>query len=78
MSPTAVMFDVDTGRISICHCKILKSITLNVLARSDDNALNQCLLVLVSEEDGADCHLFNINISQSEKLIDDVFNLREN
>ncbi|GJR51369.1 hypothetical protein Tco_1401890 [Tanacetum coccineum] len=37
-SPTAVLFDVDTGRISIRHCKILKSITLNVLARSDDNA----------------------------------------
>ncbi|GJW33047.1 hypothetical protein Tco_0053079 [Tanacetum coccineum] len=33
-SPTAVLFDVDTGRISIHHCDILKSITLNVLARS--------------------------------------------
>ncbi|GKE42698.1 hypothetical protein Tco_1469982, partial [Tanacetum coccineum] len=33
-SPTAVLFDVDTGRISIRHCEILKSITLNVLARS--------------------------------------------
>ncbi|GJR02043.1 hypothetical protein Tco_0525027 [Tanacetum coccineum] len=31
-SPTAVMFDDDTGRISIRHCEILKSITLNVLA----------------------------------------------
>ncbi|GJW88999.1 hypothetical protein Tco_0164339 [Tanacetum coccineum] len=33
-SPTVVLFDVDTGRISIRHCEILKSITLNVLARS--------------------------------------------
>ncbi|GKD55464.1 hypothetical protein Tco_1288851 [Tanacetum coccineum] len=32
-SPTAVLFDVDTRRISIRHCEILKSITLNVLAR---------------------------------------------
>ncbi|GJX61987.1 hypothetical protein Tco_0294887 [Tanacetum coccineum] len=37
-SPTTVLFDVDTGRISIRHCKILKSTTINVLARSDDNA----------------------------------------
>ncbi|GJS16748.1 hypothetical protein Tco_0411220 [Tanacetum coccineum] len=36
--PTAVLFNVDTSRISIRHCEILKSITLNVLARSDDNA----------------------------------------
>ncbi|GJT82145.1 hypothetical protein Tco_1056487 [Tanacetum coccineum] len=28
-SPTAVLFDVDTGRISIRHCEY-KSITLNV------------------------------------------------
>ncbi|GJR10378.1 hypothetical protein Tco_0793030 [Tanacetum coccineum] len=33
-SPTVVLFDVDTGRISIRHCEMLKSITLNVLARS--------------------------------------------
>ncbi|GJS38494.1 hypothetical protein Tco_0563537 [Tanacetum coccineum] len=31
MSPTAVLLDVDTERIYICHCAILKSITLNVL-----------------------------------------------
>ncbi|GKB85208.1 hypothetical protein Tco_0957480 [Tanacetum coccineum] len=37
-SPTTVLFDVDTGKISIRHCEILKSISLNVLARSDDNA----------------------------------------
>ncbi|GJS15103.1 hypothetical protein Tco_0409575 [Tanacetum coccineum] len=37
-SPTTVLFYVDTGRISIRHYEILKSITLNVLARSDDNA----------------------------------------
>ncbi|GKC98115.1 hypothetical protein Tco_1168390, partial [Tanacetum coccineum] len=29
-SPTVVVFDVDTGRISIRHCEMLKSITLNV------------------------------------------------
>nr|GEY86517.1 hypothetical protein [Tanacetum cinerariifolium] len=33
-SPTTVLFDVDTGRISIRHCEMLKSTTLNVLARS--------------------------------------------
>ncbi|GJW85197.1 hypothetical protein Tco_0158342 [Tanacetum coccineum] len=33
-SPTAVLFDDDTGRISIRHCCILKSITLNVMAIS--------------------------------------------
>ncbi|GJY96778.1 hypothetical protein Tco_0513688 [Tanacetum coccineum] len=33
-----VLFDVDSGRIYIRHCKVLKSATLNVLARSDDNA----------------------------------------
>ncbi|GKD13043.1 hypothetical protein Tco_1197450 [Tanacetum coccineum] len=33
-SPTAVLFDVDTRRISIRHSEMLKSITLNVLARS--------------------------------------------
>ncbi|GJS45074.1 hypothetical protein Tco_0595195 [Tanacetum coccineum] len=33
-SPTAVLFKDNTGRISIRHCEILKSITLNVLARS--------------------------------------------
>ncbi|GJZ49813.1 putative reverse transcriptase domain-containing protein [Tanacetum coccineum] len=33
-SPTAVLFDVDTRRISISHYEMLKSITLNVLARS--------------------------------------------
>ncbi|GKD34414.1 hypothetical protein Tco_1249923 [Tanacetum coccineum] len=38
-----VLSDVDTGRISIRHCKILKSITLNVLARYDDNALDSLL-----------------------------------
>ncbi|GKB75483.1 hypothetical protein Tco_0942378, partial [Tanacetum coccineum] len=38
MLPTTVLLDVDIGRISILHCEILKSITLNVLARSDDNA----------------------------------------
>ncbi|GJU44219.1 hypothetical protein Tco_1201485 [Tanacetum coccineum] len=37
-SPTAVLFDVNTGRISIRHCEMLKSTTLNVLARFDDNA----------------------------------------
>ncbi|GJS00988.1 hypothetical protein Tco_0317496 [Tanacetum coccineum] len=31
-SPTAVLFDVNTGRISIRHCGMIKSITLNVLA----------------------------------------------
>ncbi|GKB32241.1 hypothetical protein Tco_0871642, partial [Tanacetum coccineum] len=38
MSPTAVLFDVDTERISIHHCEIQKSITLNVLAIFNDNA----------------------------------------
>ncbi|GKA01976.1 hypothetical protein Tco_0674641 [Tanacetum coccineum] len=33
-SPTVVLFDVDTGRISIHHCEMLKSTTLNLLARS--------------------------------------------
>ncbi|GJY46144.1 hypothetical protein Tco_0435207 [Tanacetum coccineum] len=33
-SPTTVLFDVDTRRISISHCEIPKSITLNVLAVS--------------------------------------------
>ncbi|GJY13855.1 hypothetical protein Tco_0383164 [Tanacetum coccineum] len=33
-SPTAMLFDVDTGRISIRHCEMLKRTTLNVLARS--------------------------------------------
>ncbi|GJX79984.1 hypothetical protein Tco_0328133 [Tanacetum coccineum] len=33
-SPTTVLFDVDTGRISIRHSEMLKSTTLNVLARS--------------------------------------------
>ncbi|GJU20275.1 hypothetical protein Tco_1153617 [Tanacetum coccineum] len=33
-SPTAELFDVDSGRISIRHYEILKSITLNVLAKS--------------------------------------------
>ncbi|GKA14585.1 hypothetical protein Tco_0694231 [Tanacetum coccineum] len=33
-SPTAVLFDVDTRRISIRHCEMLKSTTLNVLAKS--------------------------------------------
>ncbi|GJZ26098.1 RNA-directed DNA polymerase [Tanacetum coccineum] len=33
-SPTAMLFDVDTGRISIRHREMLKSTTLNVLARS--------------------------------------------
>nr|GEW33575.1 hypothetical protein [Tanacetum cinerariifolium] len=33
-SPIAVLFDIDTGRISIRHCEMLKSTTLNVLARS--------------------------------------------
>ncbi|GJZ35987.1 probably inactive leucine-rich repeat receptor-like protein kinase [Tanacetum coccineum] len=33
-SPTAVLFDVDTGRISIRHREMLKSTTLNVLERS--------------------------------------------
>ncbi|GJU78706.1 hypothetical protein Tco_1275776 [Tanacetum coccineum] len=37
MSPITVLFDVDTGRIYIRYCEVLKSITLNVLARSDDN-----------------------------------------
>ncbi|GJR19480.1 hypothetical protein Tco_0968007 [Tanacetum coccineum] len=37
-SPNAMLFDVDTGRISIRHCEMIKSTTLNVLARSDDNA----------------------------------------
>ncbi|GJU46410.1 hypothetical protein Tco_1203676 [Tanacetum coccineum] len=32
--PIAELFDIDSGRISICHCEILKSVTLNVLARS--------------------------------------------
>ncbi|GJV14267.1 hypothetical protein Tco_1359590 [Tanacetum coccineum] len=32
--PTAVLFDVDTRRISIRHCEMLKSTTMNVLARS--------------------------------------------
>ncbi|GJR72367.1 hypothetical protein Tco_0084732 [Tanacetum coccineum] len=32
-SPTTVLFDVDTERISIRHCEMLKSITLNVLSR---------------------------------------------
>ncbi|GJR84808.1 ribonuclease H-like domain-containing protein [Tanacetum coccineum] len=31
-SPTAELFDVDSGRIFIHHCEILKIITLNVLA----------------------------------------------
>ncbi|GJU82257.1 hypothetical protein Tco_1284622 [Tanacetum coccineum] len=31
-SPTAVLFDADTGRISIRHCEMLKSTTLNVLS----------------------------------------------
>ncbi|GKB33796.1 hypothetical protein Tco_0873197 [Tanacetum coccineum] len=31
MSPTAVLFDVDTGRISIRQCEMLKNITMNVL-----------------------------------------------
>ncbi|GKB79972.1 hypothetical protein Tco_0946867 [Tanacetum coccineum] len=33
-SPTAVLFDVDTRRISIRQCEMLRSTTLNVLARS--------------------------------------------
>ncbi|GJZ56682.1 hypothetical protein Tco_0612176 [Tanacetum coccineum] len=33
-SPTAVLFDVDIGRISIRQCEMLKSTTLNVLGRS--------------------------------------------
>ncbi|GJX73407.1 putative reverse transcriptase domain-containing protein [Tanacetum coccineum] len=33
-SPTAILFDVDIGRISIRHSEMLKSTTLNVLARS--------------------------------------------
>ncbi|GJW43775.1 hypothetical protein Tco_0072574 [Tanacetum coccineum] len=33
-SPTTVLFDVDTGKISVRHCDMLKSTTLNVLARS--------------------------------------------
>ncbi|GKB90188.1 hypothetical protein Tco_0962460 [Tanacetum coccineum] len=33
-SPTAVLFDVDTGRISIRQCEMLKSTTQNVLARA--------------------------------------------
>ncbi|GJZ66406.1 retrovirus-related pol polyprotein from transposon TNT 1-94 [Tanacetum coccineum] len=33
-SPTAELIGVDFGRISIRHCEILKSISLNVLARS--------------------------------------------
>ncbi|GKD10190.1 hypothetical protein Tco_1189875, partial [Tanacetum coccineum] len=33
-SPTAELFKVDSGRISIRHCRMLKSITLNVLAES--------------------------------------------
>ncbi|GJS65043.1 hypothetical protein Tco_0679607, partial [Tanacetum coccineum] len=33
-SPTAELFEVDSGRISIRHCGMLKSITLNVLAES--------------------------------------------
>ncbi|GJV55067.1 ribonuclease H-like domain-containing protein [Tanacetum coccineum] len=36
-SPTVVLFDVDTGRISIRHCEMLKSTTLNVLNK-DENA----------------------------------------
>ncbi|GJV43808.1 hypothetical protein Tco_1428344 [Tanacetum coccineum] len=38
MLPTAVQFDVDTGSIYIRHYEILKSVTLNILAKSDDNA----------------------------------------
>ncbi|GKC59564.1 hypothetical protein Tco_1087162 [Tanacetum coccineum] len=33
-SPTTELFEVDSGRISIRHCGMLKSITLNVLAES--------------------------------------------
>ncbi|GJR62733.1 hypothetical protein Tco_1504895 [Tanacetum coccineum] len=49
MSPTTMLFDVDTGRIYIRHCEILKSINLNILARYDDNApngdaLRKCIL----------------------------------
>ncbi|GJR14570.1 hypothetical protein Tco_0797222 [Tanacetum coccineum] len=33
-SPTAELFEVDSGRISIRHCGMLKNITLNVLAES--------------------------------------------
>ncbi|GJW91536.1 putative ribonuclease H-like domain-containing protein [Tanacetum coccineum] len=33
-SPTPMLFDVDTGRISICHCEMLRSTTMTVLARS--------------------------------------------
>ncbi|GJX81413.1 hypothetical protein Tco_0330894 [Tanacetum coccineum] len=33
-SPTAELFEVDSGRISIRHCRLLKSITLNALAES--------------------------------------------
>nr|GEY46476.1 hypothetical protein [Tanacetum cinerariifolium] len=32
-SPTAVLFDVDTGKIPIRHCEMLKNFTPNVLAR---------------------------------------------
>ncbi|GJZ12997.1 hypothetical protein Tco_0548227 [Tanacetum coccineum] len=33
-SPTAELFEVDSGRIFIRHCGMLKSITLNVLEKS--------------------------------------------
>ncbi|GJZ75533.1 hypothetical protein Tco_0639998 [Tanacetum coccineum] len=33
-SPTAELSEVDSGRISIHHCRMLKSITMNVLAES--------------------------------------------
>ncbi|GKD95330.1 retrovirus-related pol polyprotein from transposon TNT 1-94 [Tanacetum coccineum] len=61
-SPTTVLFDDDTGRISIRHFEMLKSTTLNVLQDHEDNALdsllqlvffivnNKCILELCPKE----------------------------
>ncbi|GKD88450.1 hypothetical protein Tco_1363957 [Tanacetum coccineum] len=42
-SPTAVLFDVDTGRISIRHYEMLKSITMKFWQDHKDNVLTQFL-----------------------------------
>ncbi|GJW23857.1 hypothetical protein Tco_0037668 [Tanacetum coccineum] len=44
-SPTAKLFDVDSGRISIRHGGMLKSITLNILAKSQGQGVGLLLTV---------------------------------
>ncbi|GJS92338.1 retrovirus-related pol polyprotein from transposon TNT 1-94 [Tanacetum coccineum] len=76
-SPITVLFDVDTGRISIHHCETKEY-------HSESSGKITRIMHSISafwfwlSKAGADCHLFNINFYRSEKSKDDVFNLRKN